>query len=275
MRPDFSEFSYGYAVTESLIRQSRWSISAAPLFPSLIQEGSEGGGYDVKIPFNGTPVFLQFKVSHCMVRRSAFEVTSGYLQPPFFRVHLRPTRHSQQHPMLLELEASGYAVYYVMPCFHTPQELNAAYLSDNILDRSLFINPSLIGALPDDRDHYLSFRNGYKVYFYSEPREIRESIVNDEVWLDLTERRGKFKPLRQNTNDLSRMATEMIDAIEKYSSDPSEFGRTERRRYEDRDPGSTISYIAHSFLDANIIQVGAGTGNKLGQSKGKNEGRAD
>jgi len=45
--PYFSEFSYGYAVTEDLIIGSGSSVTIAPIFPSLIEEGQVG--FDVLI----------------------------------------------------------------------------------------------------------------------------------------------------------------------------------------------------------------------------------
>ena len=36
---------------------------AAPIFPSLIEEGQPGGGYDVVMDLAAVPFFLQFKLS--------------------------------------------------------------------------------------------------------------------------------------------------------------------------------------------------------------------
>jgi hypothetical protein len=95
MKPtDISEFSYGYAVTESLVRQVRYPLQAAPIFPSLIAEG-RSGGYDVAIPFSGFPLFLQFKLSDLMVSRTAIETKARLLEPEFYRFHLGPTRDSR------------------------------------------------------------------------------------------------------------------------------------------------------------------------------------
>ncbi|HEB70266.1 MAG TPA: hypothetical protein ENI88_11700 [Desulfobulbus sp.] len=43
MNPDFSEFSYGYAVTEELVTAMKAAVVAAPVFPSLYEEGKKGG----------------------------------------------------------------------------------------------------------------------------------------------------------------------------------------------------------------------------------------
>ena len=72
---EFSEFSYGFALTDSLLAIIAERIGTAPVFPSLIQEGKAGGGYDVKIPALPVPIFLQFKIPRVLVRGSA-------LRPP-------------------------------------------------------------------------------------------------------------------------------------------------------------------------------------------------
>ncbi len=59
MKPEMSEFSYGFAFTNELITAPGAHVVAAPEFPSLQKEGKPGGGYDVKIPF-GSPRFVQY-----------------------------------------------------------------------------------------------------------------------------------------------------------------------------------------------------------------------
>ena len=51
MRPRISEFSYGFALTRELIVK-RWEglqLTKAPYLPSLVAEGQQGGGFDVKL----------------------------------------------------------------------------------------------------------------------------------------------------------------------------------------------------------------------------------
>lgn len=50
MKPEMSEFSYGFAFTNELMTSPGGHVIAAPEFPSLQKEGTPGGGYDVKIP---------------------------------------------------------------------------------------------------------------------------------------------------------------------------------------------------------------------------------
>ncbi len=178
MKPGISEFSYGYAVTESLVRGSP-SLAAAPVFPSLIAEGKAGGGWDVKIPMPGFMVFLQFKLCDAMVRYSAKETKeTPPLAPPILRMHVRPGKRSRQHAMLLQLEAAGEIVYYVAPRFWTEADFNRHYLANAIIANSVFIPPGDIGVL-DDEDHHISFaQNGADALLYSKPRRLPRPLLD-------------------------------------------------------------------------------------------------
>lgn len=208
MKPNISEFSYGYAVTDELIHWYGFPITAAPVFPSLYREGQLGGGYDVKLPLFGVPLFLQFKLSDHMVRGSAREAHAGRLPVPYYRMHLRPRRHSAQHQMLLDLENSGgEAVYYVAPAFHQSSELNNAYRHHEIGIRSIWMRPSYIGDFPDDDDHYVAFNDPWQApVFCSEPREIDAPVDFDSFSKNITAqltRRGEIALQEENLHRLA------------------------------------------------------------------------
>jgi hypothetical protein len=133
MKPEMSEFSYGFAFTNELIHAPGSHVVAAPEFPSLQKEGSPGGGYDVKIPF-GSPLFLQFKLSHSMARTNSKEY--GVMGGAYYRWHLHALKHSAQHDLLLDLESRGNEVYYVAPAFHQTAELNTYFQSKKIVEQS-------------------------------------------------------------------------------------------------------------------------------------------
>jgi hypothetical protein len=77
MTPTVSEFSYGFALTNELIGLAGEPIRIAPLFPSLVEEGRTGDGYDVNPEVPGFPLFLQFERSDCMVRSTTRELMEG------------------------------------------------------------------------------------------------------------------------------------------------------------------------------------------------------
>lgn len=178
MHSDFSEFSYGYAVTEELATQNKAKIVAAPRFPSLYEEGKTGG-YDVKLPMAGKPVFLQFKLSDYLERRNAKEFRNGTMSAPYYRMHLRPSRHSDQHQLLLDLENSGESVFYIAPEFHLPAELNQHYLGKRVVVNSAAFAPSAIGPLPDPDDHYIVFEKWKAFGFFcsDEPKNIAKTSL--------------------------------------------------------------------------------------------------
>ena len=173
MKPEISEFSYGFALTNELVG---WvALSAAPVFPSLIEEGKAGGGYDVKLDRPGVPLFLQFKRSHCMVRRTAKEhldvlAAGGTLNVPYYRFPITEAATSDQHELLLALDDGSNLVYYAAPRFHRRNEIDQAWSRANVARRSLFVAPQTIGPL-DDAQHYVAFDGG-NAWLCSEPRAL-------------------------------------------------------------------------------------------------------
>ncbi len=211
MKPDISEFSYGYAITENLVTNSPLTLEAAPIFPSLIEEGRQGGGYDVGLPFEGMPLFLQFKLSEYMISSRSKE--SGSISIPYYRMKLRPTRHSSQHPMLLNLENNGSVVYYVAPKFHTPIELNDAYLSRQVLVRSVFIKPSYIGSL-DTRDHCVVFKDKVNPIVCSKPFEIDHPVTFDAFLQDIIYNFQDFGEITADPQAMHSLIDRMVVIID-------------------------------------------------------------
>ena len=68
----YSEFSFGYAFTENLVRRSAKRPAAAPRFPNLQDEAQLG--FDVEVSFGAAPLFLQFKLPEPMMRSTAREI---------------------------------------------------------------------------------------------------------------------------------------------------------------------------------------------------------
>ena len=214
MKPEISEFSYGYAVTEEIVR-TKGPLKAAPSFPSLRREGTEGG-YDVKLDLPGFPLFLQFKLSDCMVRSRVYETQQGLLTTPFFRMHLRPLKRSRQHQLLLDWEATGKAVYYVAPAFFKEPDFNLAYTSGSILRKSVMISPAAIGRLPSKENHHISFKNVQQGFGYRLSRS--EQKVEILSWEDVIETMDQnWNPAEGSIQEfLPEIETEMLDIIYKH-----------------------------------------------------------
>ena len=203
----------------------------------------------------GIPLFLQFKLSHRMVRNNALEVRHGVLVPPFYRMHLQPSRHSDQHEMLLELENKGNEVYYSAPAFHKSEEFNEAYLSHQVKARSLWMRPSQIGPLPDDRDHHVAFVLGNTPYLCSGPRaldargnfeEFEESVIRS------FQERARTAMTR---NALEQTARNLSDIAEKYRHVSFDSESATRATLEERHPLAQIAFYSQIFLDAQLFIV--------------------
>lgn len=255
MKPNISEFSYGYAITAELIHWYGTRITAAPVFPSLYQEGQPGGGWDVMLKKPGIPLFLQFKLSDYMSRRSAYEYQRGWFSPPFYRMHIRPARFSDQHEMLLDLENDGNEVYYSAPAFHEPWELNQAYLSHDVKNRSIWIRPSWIGTLPDDWDHHVAFQQPGTKRFCSESRLIEDKAdfesFTERIVSSLKDR-GAFALTNQNLLYIAKQITEIS---RKKRDIAAEVYETTREETEAWSPLERIAFYSSMFLGVQLFIV--------------------
>lgn len=259
MKPDFSEFSYGYAVTEELVHQYGSAVIAAPTFPSLVEEGKTGG-YDVKIPLVGTPIFLQFKLSDWMKRKTAKEYKNRLMPLPYYRMHLRPTRHSDQHNLLMQLEAAGETVLYIAPEFHLPSELNAYYLSKTVIQNSAAFSPAAIGVLPTDGSHHVAFARGVQyAYRCSEsPKKFAKTSLLDGL-LAAAQARGA-KPRRLGGKGLQRIAERMLESLQITEKRLEKVQRSVdipgvRRIVMERPPVEAVGYMARTFFDAELVVI--------------------
>jgi hypothetical protein len=264
MKPNISEFSYGYALTECLIeflRSQPLSLTAAPLFPSLYDEGRPGGGYDLRLDLPGIVLFLQFKLSDYIWKKYKNRIEEFRLDlfnTPFYRMHLRPARHSQQHQMLLDLEGQGPAgqrheVYYAAPLFHEPYDLNQAYLTRQVPQRSIFIRPSNIGNLPDDENHHISYNNFNSGYFFSEPQQIEmdnlESMAHQVYSNIMTQERITLK------ETLHEISNEMVMIIKHRFPYPHWFKYDVDELHEKLDPFKQVAFLARTYFDCDILAV--------------------
>ena len=255
MRPDISEFSYGYAVTDELIHWHDIGLTAAPVFPSLYREGQQGGGYDVMLQRPGLPLFLQFKLSDCMVSNRAREAQQRLLRVPYYRMHLRPARHSSQHRMLLQLDRSGHEVYYCAPAFHKQQELNRFFLEHRVLDSSLRMRPSHIGELPDQGDHYLAFQLHGPCFFCSEPHKIDAKVDSEYFSSAIQQAFQKRAETALLPEQLAGLASTLAEISQEMIKIFPALGKDIRALIEDRPPIEQIAFYSEFFLGCRFFIV--------------------
>jgi len=213
MEPTFSEFSYGYAITEELATGILGTIHGHPIFPSLKQEGQIGGGYDVKFPLYGSALYLQFKRSHFMKR---VYCENFYLfHNAYYRMYLMRSKYSIQHELLIHLELSGNDVFYIAPEFYTDDELTEFYTNKTVYVHSAMFSPSDVGHLPNDDSHYVAFDHDMNAYLCSkEPKRLEKMIKGQDFQkFYSTGFKNKRKPIDSAFFD--KLTENTIDVIER------------------------------------------------------------
>jgi hypothetical protein len=213
----YTEFSFGYAFTENLIRSSATAPKGAPVFPNLIQEGKSG--YDIRINFPGVPLFFQYKLPELMKRDTAFEVANGRcpgLSTPFFRIAMMRRDVSRQHELLIRLEARYPSnVFYATPCIANVDDFDGAYNAAAVARQSAFFSPTEIGPLPDDKAHSIAYKPGLSIgYFCSDPKPINARTF-DELSSGF---RTQFEEKR--FEQIGETAREMRDSVRALASLP-------------------------------------------------------
>ena len=196
MKAEFSEFTYGFSLINELA--NALSCTAVPIFPSLIEEGREEGGYDASLVFKkGKILNLQFKLSDWMKARNTreYKIPGHSLPLPYYRFEITSKRISKQHSLLLELEKTHPLTFYVAPAFHLKDEINTHWNSGSVTKHSIFVRPSSIGPLHDPNPHRVCFDDSSiakkQAYLFSVPQEIKvlpfssfSSFVDKEVDLE-------------------------------------------------------------------------------------------
>lgn len=200
MRAEFSEFTFGFSVVQELT--TALGCTAVPVFPSLIEEGQSGGGYDVKMNLGAVPFYVQFKLSEHLKTNNAKEakVASSPLIAPFRRFPITSSITSKQHEMLVALNAKHDHVYYCAPDYVTNAALNALWQAGASANRSVYVKPADIGPITDGEKHTVCFDHTSLAkdtcYFFSSPQKLAThplTSLRASVQSALT---GSTRPLR-------------------------------------------------------------------------------
>lgn len=154
--PDFSEFSFAYAVVRKIETELGGQI-AVPNFPTQNQEADVG--YDVSFLSQRIPLFIQFKRSEVMVRNYCRECqdNKANLTLPIFRMHLHRRHRYRQHFLMQDLEDNGSTALYCTSAVKNKSELDQFYAAGQIFDASAMFSPSDIDLPSLDQEHWVSF----------------------------------------------------------------------------------------------------------------------
>ena len=240
MKIGYTEFSFGYAFTENLIRSSATAPTGAPIFPNLVQEGS--AGYDVRIDLPGVPFFFQYKLPEIMKKSTAGEIANSGapLTLPFFRMPLMRRDLSDQHQILIDLEKTfPDAVYYASPEIRSQRGFNIAYNAANVHRRSVLFSPTEIGPLPDNKNHTVAYEAGAVVAYYcSEAKELHakryEKIIQAALSLFEIDR---FKTLEVASHELrDSVRSRVRPSMREVEGQAEQRIRSRRATSPDRNP---------------------------------------
>ncbi|RYD79285.1 MAG: hypothetical protein EOP84_13235 [Verrucomicrobiaceae bacterium] len=260
MRPCISEFSYGFALTEELLHTfgTGGKALAAPVLPSLINEATVG--YDLKMEVSVGVFFLQFKLTEKMVGRNATEAKQGHFKLPFYRMHLRPLGNSAQHNLLFKLETKHpECVWYAAPAFYLASEFDDAYTKTKVVERSVFIRPSLVGRLTDYEEHHISFTNAtahnYRVYSKN-GRDI-DGMRGAEFVGRIEERRSSSPTNKwRRVSELDGLLNDVIGLAQERGA--KSISRDRFSKQKDRTPRQVareVSYVARTYLGLQMFVV--------------------
>jgi len=249
MIPNFSEFSYGFALTREMCDRMWGRFDTAPLFPSLVEEGREG--HDVRLDLPGNPLFLQFKVSEYMVRPTAREWP--LFRRPYYRFWLQAPRHSNQHELLLQRDQDPNIVYYAAPATHRVEDLNRAFLSRTVIEESVFFRPRDIGPLPDREAHCIAFERG-SAYGYrcSDPKQITLYSVGQAILDKLANELATMSRIEDSRKYFGDLADQLLTtAYEKARLLDREISLAERIP----DPARRAAYLCRTVLGAELLWI--------------------
>lgn len=247
MKSEFSELSFAFAYMADLTKKLSGTLTVAPSFPSTTLEGKKGYGYDVKLGLKGIPVFLQFKLAHCMKSGNSGEFSKGvFLQgspvDPVYRFYLMALGKSRQTSLMLKLEKKHDLVFYVAPAFHKVSELNSHFASSSVDSHSRSIRPSRIKKMPDKLEHFVSYRlSGPCHRFSDEPEIVEEQPENLPTAIQNSDAR--------ETNAAAVLESLLSILDRRVGSQKGKFAELARA---DRDPTVAAQFVARTFFGCEL-----------------------
>lgn len=179
MKAEFSEFSYGFAVTSELSDSLGEDLIAAPVFPTLRDEWRLG--WDVSLRMAGISLFLQFKLAELLTRRTAGEW--GLYNAPYYRFQLHRAARCRQHNLLKGLAEVNSHVYYVAPRFTRVPEFDLRYRRRRVVPESAWISLLRLPWVNDAYPHHVTYRSGRDLRFSSPESEPLEGDITGDAWI--------------------------------------------------------------------------------------------
>jgi hypothetical protein len=217
VKPEFTEFSYGFALTYEIAHALQPELVAAPLFPSLL----EGTGGEAGFPAWGYPIFLQFKLAEYMKTAHAREWP--VYGSSYFRLTVPARVRSNRHNLLRALSAEEPDVYYAGPAFYRQLEFNQAFVSNQLLNESRLLPLRQLPDVADDQPHYITYCRGVPGFHWhsSGGRHIRAAIAGDG-WLEQL-RQDAAEPRSLGSDYFRRLRRRLVELLKEHTLQPDLF----------------------------------------------------
>jgi hypothetical protein len=175
-----SEFSFGYAFLYEQTQANWGNLVAAPILPSLQQEQEEG--WDAHLPTDGVDFYFQFKLSDYLFRENAKFIADGTYATPYYRLSFHRKDDNRQHRRLREHVVDNPHTYYVAPEFNSLDEFHAAFLNQEITQRSRMFPVADCDDINDGEQHYITFRENHARWAqHSEMKRHNRSFLGKDL----------------------------------------------------------------------------------------------
>jgi hypothetical protein len=165
----FSETQFSFCFTFEYIKKF-FPFVPLPIFPNTVEEGREGGGYDVLI--NGN-IYFQFKIpvyygQFPKYRRKYWNVFGH----DYFRIKLETNEY--QFKLLKDLQSPGNEVYYATPEFYNSTDLATFYTTNNIVSHSALFSLDNLPPYQSGYHHLIYSPQHQWGKLFSEPKELNK-----------------------------------------------------------------------------------------------------
>jgi hypothetical protein len=189
-----SEFTFGYAFLYEQTHANWGNLQAAPILPSLQQE--EEQGWDAHLPLHATDFYYQFKLTDYLSRSNASFIRDHTYAGPYYRLAFHRRNNNQQHKRLRDHSLTNPNTYYVAPEFNAADDFHAAFLAQQLTNRSRLIPLPDCDDINDSDQHWITFQPNQVGWIqHSERKTHDRSYSGSEIQKVYRETHDHWKPV--------------------------------------------------------------------------------
>lgn len=218
----FSENQFSFCFTLEYIKKF-YKPFALPIFPSTVDEGKPGGGYDVEIDGN---IFFQYKIpKFYKINYHNRKYWESFLSD-YYKIKIDVKEKQFRLLKELSLKSKMNKVYYSTPEFHKVRDLKEKFSKTSIVKNSAIFS---IDNFPEAEADYheLVYTNKSEIgLLFSDPFEIKKikNLKLSELFPNI-ETIGK-KKLFEQAKIIGKIIREMELAKDINENDPIKYIKT-------------------------------------------------